>query len=114
MSPALALSVLSETVAQYLLAQSKALPIMASSLVGLTLSPLLYWGAVFWWVHVPLCIIAAQLQGTCSYKCIPECTPECTHMEFEHRLFAGWASCRFYLGPCMHARMPHTHTQQAD
>jgi hypothetical protein len=52
MSPALALSVLSETVAQYLLAQSKALPIMASSLVGLTLSPLLYWGAVFWWVLI--------------------------------------------------------------
>jgi L-lactate permease len=47
MAPALALSVLSETVAQYLLAQSKALPIMASSLVGLGLSPLLYWGMVF-------------------------------------------------------------------
>lgn len=47
MSPALALSVLSETVAQYLLAQSKALPIMVSSLVGLGLSPLLYWGMVF-------------------------------------------------------------------
>jgi hypothetical protein len=52
LSPALALSVFSETVAQYLLAQSKALPIMASSLVGLTLSPLLYWGAVFW--RVPM------------------------------------------------------------
>lgn len=47
MSPALVLSVLSETVAQYLLAQSKALPIMGSSLVGLGLSPLLYWGMVF-------------------------------------------------------------------
>lgn len=48
LSPALALSVLSETTAQYLLAQSKAVPIMASSLVGLGLSPLLYWGLVFW------------------------------------------------------------------
>jgi Na+-driven multidrug efflux pump len=47
LSPALVLSVCSETVAQYLLAQSKALPIMASSLLGLCLAPLLYWGLVF-------------------------------------------------------------------
>lgn len=48
LSPALVMSVVSETVAQYLLAQSKALPIMISSLAGLGLAPLLYWGLVFW------------------------------------------------------------------
>lgn len=48
MSPALCLAVLSETVAQYLLAQSTALPIAVSALVGLGLSPPLYWGMVFW------------------------------------------------------------------
>jgi hypothetical protein len=48
MASALLLSVFSETVAQYLLAQSKGLPIMASSLVGLGLAPVLYWGFVFW------------------------------------------------------------------
>jgi Na+-driven multidrug efflux pump len=36
----------SETVAQYLLAQGKALPTMVSSLVGLLLAPVLYWGLV--------------------------------------------------------------------
>jgi hypothetical protein len=74
LSPALALSVFSETVAQYLLAQSKALPIMASSLVGLTLSPLLYWGAVFWWVPVRIRSLHASWLWwhISAAKCRPE------------------------------------------
>lgn len=47
MLPALLLSVVSETVVQYALAQGQALPGMVSSLTCLLLSPGLNWGLVY-------------------------------------------------------------------
>lgn len=47
MVPALLLSIITETVIQYLLAQGAALPGMVVSLAGLASSPALNWGYVF-------------------------------------------------------------------
>lgn len=48
MIPSLVLSVVSETVMQYLLSQGIALPGMLAACVGLAASPLYNWGVIYW------------------------------------------------------------------
>lgn len=68
--PSLLLSIISDTVAQYLLAQGEAWPLMVGSLVGLALSPLYNWGWVYglWgWQGLGLpgaAFAAVAVQGT--------------------------------------------------